>query len=60
MAFDRHHFIARSSTLPAASDLDKTNVLGILPEALSADVQVVLADDTPLVAANTAAKQQHR
>lgn len=36
--------------------LDEANVVGVLPEALTADVQVVLADDTTLVAAHTAAK----
>ena len=35
--------------------LDETNVLSILPEALTADVQPVLADETPLVGTHTAA-----
>lgn len=37
------------------SHLDESNVSGVLPEALTADVQVVLADDTALVAADLAA-----
>lgn len=37
------------------SHLDEANVSGVLPEALTADVQVVLADDTALVAADFAA-----
>jgi hypothetical protein len=39
------------------SHLDEANVVGVLPEALAADVQVVLADDAALVAAHTAAGQ---
>jgi len=34
--------------------LDEADVLGVLAEALPADVQVVLADDTPLVRAHAA------
>ena len=36
--------------------LDKSNVLSILSEALTADVEVVFADDTPLVATHPAAE----
>jgi hypothetical protein len=39
--------------------LDEANVVGVLPEALAADVQVVLADDTTLVAAHAAAGQSN-
>lgn len=35
--------------------LDEANVVGLLPEALAADVQAVLADETTLVTANAAA-----
>jgi hypothetical protein len=34
--------------------LDETNVGGLLTEALTADVQAVLADETSLVGANAA------
>lgn len=40
---------------PAPAHLDKANVGGVLPEALAADVQVVLAHDAALVAAHLAA-----
>jgi hypothetical protein len=43
-----------------ASHLDEANVSGVLPEALTADVQVVLADDTTLVAADLAAKANNK
>jgi hypothetical protein len=35
--------------------LDKSNVRGLLSEALSADVQSILADETGFVCADTAA-----
>ena len=35
--------------------LDKSNVLSILSEALTADIEVVFADNTPLVATHPAA-----
>lgn len=60
LAFDAAELIAGHNCYPVPY-LDKTNVIGVLPEALSADVQVVLADDAALVAAHTAActmKQQ--
>lgn len=34
--------------------LDETNGVRLLPEALSADVEIVLSDDTTLVTANSA------
>jgi len=37
--------------------LDEPNVLGVLAEALPADVQVVLANDTPLVRADSAVRE---
>lgn len=37
------------------SCLDEADVLGILPEALPADVEAVLADQAPAVAADPAA-----
>ncbi len=39
----------------AKGHLDEANVLGVLPEALAADVEAVLADEAPLVGAHTAA-----
>lgn len=36
--------------------LDKANVLGVLAEALAADVHAILADQTALVGADAAAK----
>jgi hypothetical protein len=48
-----------SPTQAPCTYLDKANVSGVLPEALTADVQVVLADDTALVAADLAAKPEH-
>ena len=38
--------------------LDESNVRGLLSEALTADVQAILADQTSLVGANTATSQQ--
>ena len=35
--------------------LGEANVLGVLTEALAADIESVLADQSPLVGANTAA-----
>lgn len=40
--------------------LDKANVRGVLAEALAAHIQVVLADDTTLVAAHTAAWETNK
>ena len=40
---------------PCCFYLDKADVLGVFSKALTADVQVVLADDTPLVATYSAA-----
>ena len=40
----------------ASTHLDEADVLGVLAEALTADVQVVLPDDTPLVRAHAAAQ----
>ena len=37
--------------------LDEPDVLRVFPKALTADVQVVLADDTPLVATHPAASR---
>ena len=37
--------------------LDEANVLGILPEALSADVEAILTDQTPVISAHSAAAQ---
>ena len=45
---------------PFCSYLGEPNVLGVLPKALTADVQVVLADDTPLVATYSAAERKSR
>lgn len=39
--------------------LDKANVLGVLPEALSANVQAILPDKAPLIGANTAATESN-
>jgi hypothetical protein len=39
---------------PVCAYLDKSNVRGLLSEALSADVQSILADETSLVCADTA------
>ena len=38
--------------------LDEPNVLGVLAEALAADVHAVLADQTTLVRADTAAEKK--
>lgn len=38
------------------SYLSEANVLGVFPKALTADVQVVFADDTPFVATYSAAE----
>jgi len=38
--------------------LHEADVLGVLAEALPADVQVVLANDTPLVPAHTAVDER--
>jgi hypothetical protein len=38
--------------------LDESNVRGLLSEALTADVQAILADQTSLVGADTATSQQ--
>jgi hypothetical protein len=38
--------------------LDETNVGGLLTEALTADVQAVLADETSLVGANAAVEEK--
>lgn len=52
---------SQSSAVPggtvqaAAAHLDEANILGILTEALAADIQPVLADQAPLVGAYTAA-----
>lgn len=35
--------------------LDEADILGVLTEALAADVEAVLADQTPVVGAHTAA-----
>ena len=40
-----------------ATDLVEANVGGLLTEALTADVQAVLADETGLVSADTAVKE---
>ncbi len=40
----------------AAAHLDKTDVLGVLAEALPADVEPVLADQAPVVGADAAAR----
>jgi hypothetical protein len=40
-----------------ATDLVEANVGGLLTEALTADVQAVLADETGLVGADTAVKE---
>jgi hypothetical protein len=37
----------------------ETNILGVLPEALTAHVQVVLADQSMSVRAGTAVKRKH-
>ena len=42
----------------AAAHLGETYVLGVLPEALSADVEAVLPDQAPLIAAHTAARTE--
>lgn len=39
--------------------LNESNVLGVLPEALTADVKSILADQAPLVGADTAATHRH-
>lgn len=39
--------------------LNKTNIVGVLPEALTADVQAVLPDNTSSIAAHTAANTKH-
>lgn len=57
MPFALHYFLLLPLLFlqTAIAHLDEANVVGVLPEALTADVQVVLADDTALVAAHTAA-----
>jgi hypothetical protein len=45
-----------SFTADAPTHLGETDVGGLLTEALTADVQAVLADETSLVGADTAAK----
>ena len=40
--------------------LDETDVLGVLPEALTADVEAVLADQAVAIAAHTAAQPTSR
>ena len=47
---DRYH--GRLNIRP--SHLDETNVSGLLTEALAADVEPILADDTVVVAADAA------
>lgn len=42
-------------TVPCWPHLDEADVLGVLPEALTADVQAVLADDTATITAHAAA-----
>jgi hypothetical protein len=39
------------------AELLETNILGVLAEALTADVHAILADQTTLVRADTAAKR---
>ena len=43
--------------LRVETDLDEANVGGLLAEALTADVEAVLADETGLVGANTAVEE---
>jgi len=43
-----HLVIGRSAVL------NETDVLGVLPEALAANVEAVLADETPVVGTHTA------
>ena len=40
----------------AGAYLDEADVLGVFPEALPADIEAVLPDQTPLVAADSAAE----
>ncbi len=41
-----------------AGHLGEANILGILAEALSAYIQAVLPDETPLIAADAAVKHR--
>jgi len=45
----------KSGEIDSLSHLHETNVCGLLPEALSADVQSILADETSLMCADAAA-----
>lgn len=53
----KHMLAAKLAVLNAShcSYLSESNVLGVLPKALPADVQVVLTDDSPFVATYSAA-----
>lgn len=50
------------TTKPAhvCSYLGEADVLGVLSKALTTDVQVVFADDTPFVATHSAAKRNKK
>lgn len=50
------YFFFVSFLYPSKTDLVETNVLGLLTEALTAEVEVVLADQTGLVLADAAKK----
>ena len=42
------------------AELGETNILGVLTEALTADVHAILADQTTLIRADTAAERQRK
>lgn len=46
------------AVVPPATDLDESNVLGVELEALTADVEAVLADETVAVAAHPAVQRK--
>lgn len=48
-------FSKTATFLPLVSYLSESDILGVFSKALTADVQVVFADNTPLVATHSAA-----
>ena len=49
-----------AEAVAACAYLDESNVLGVLLEALTADVEAVLADETVAVRADAAEKREKR
>lgn len=55
-----NEILLKYCTSMSVAYLDEANVLGILPEALAADIQAVLANQAPLVGAHTAASKESK